>query len=225
MTLHRFSSWPFVALRGQKRCSPPPFVNRPNHDLAKVFFVVLRGPSWTKGVLSSKDQIMTLQRFSSWPFVVLRGQKRCSPPPFVNRPNHDLAKVFFVALRGPSWTKRCSPPPFVNRPNHDLAWFSSWPFVALRGQKGVPHPSWTDQTMPLQISVQTNVNEPCNPAGTRQFTIHYPLSPTPCSSPYPLPQDKGRFLRRTGGCGTVQPVWAVIHLVRVTGLFPPPRTT
>ena len=51
---------------------------------------------------------MILQRFSSWSFAALRGQKRCSPQPFVDRPNYDLAKVF-------------SPPPFVDRPNYDLA--------------------------------------------------------------------------------------------------------
>ena len=148
MIPQRFSSWSFVALRGQKRCSPLPFEDRPNHDPAKVFFVALRGPSWTKGVLprpSWTDQFMIPQRFSSWSFVALRGQKRCSPLPFEDRPNHDPAKVFFVALRG---QKRCSPLPFEDRPNHDPAKVF---FVALRGPswtKGVlPRPSWTDQFM------------------------------------------------------------------------------
>ena len=175
-------------------------MNRPNYALAKVFFVVLRGPSWIiKGVPprpSRTAQIMTLQRFSSRPFAAFRGQKGvlrspssidqimtlqwCSPWPFVDH-------------------KRCSPPPFVNRPNYALANLSS-----DKRQRALVTP-------PVR--------------GSSLSTIHYPLSPTPCSSPYPLPQDKGRFLRRTGGCGTVQPVWAVIHLVRVTGLIPPPRTT
>ena len=163
MIPQRFSPWSFVALRGHKRCSPPPFVDRPNHDPAKVFFVVLRGPSWIKkgvlprptwtdqimipqrfssvalhrkkGVLprpSWTDQFMIPQRFSPWSFVALRGHKRCSPPPFVDRQNHDPAKVFFVVLRGPSWIK-----------------------------KGVlPCPSWTDQNSVMQFSVQINVNKP-----------------------------------------------------------------
>ena len=134
MIPQRFSPWSFVALRGP--------------SVAKVFFVVLRGPSWIKkGVLprpSWTDQFMIPQRFSPWSF--LRGHKRCSPPPFVDRPNHDPAKVFFVVLRGPSWIqKRCSPPPFVDRPNHDPAKVF---FVALHRKKGVlPRPSWTDQFM------------------------------------------------------------------------------
>ena len=74
-----------------------------------MFFVVLRGPSWTKRKL----------RCSSRSFVALRGQKE--------------VKVFFVALRGPSWTKRklrCS----------------SWSFAALRGQKKVFPPAHRGQT-------------------------------------------------------------------------------
>ena len=131
MILQRFSSWSFVALRGSKRFSPRPCVDSPNYDLAKVFFVVLRGPSWTqKGFLRGPvwtAQIMVLQRFSSWPFV---DPKRFSPRPCVDSPNYDLAKVFFVALRG---QKRFSPRPFVDSPNYDLAKVF---FVVLRG------PSW-----------------------------------------------------------------------------------
>ena len=63
MTLQRFSSWPFVDKKG-----------------------VLRSPSWT-------DQNMILQRFSSWSFAALRGQKRCSPPPVVDRQNYDFANL------------------------------------------------------------------------------------------------------------------------------------
>ena len=102
MILQKCSSCPFV---DQKRFPLQPFVDSPNNDLAKVFFVVLRGPSWIK-------------RFS------LR--------PFVDSPNNDLAKVFFVVLRGPSWIKK----------------------GFLRGL------SWIDHILILQISVQTNVNEP-----------------------------------------------------------------
>ena len=54
----------------------------------KVFFATFRGSSWIKkGVLcgpSWTDQIMILQRFSSWPLAALRGSK----------------KVFSAALRG-----------------------------------------------------------------------------------------------------------------------------
>ena len=125
-----------------KRCSPRPFVDRPNYDLAKVFFVALRGPPWTKGSCSRRCS-------SSCSFVALRGQKRCSPPPFVDRPNHDLEEVFFVVLRVPSW-------PFVDKKgvprvpswtDQIMIWqrFPSWPFV---DKKGVPRvPSWTDQIM------------------------------------------------------------------------------
>ena len=90
----------FVALRGPSwiiKGVPP----RPSRiDQIMPCNGVLRGPSWPfvdkKGVPprpSSIDQIMTLQRFSSWSFVALRGQKRCSPPPFMNRPNYALANL------------------------------------------------------------------------------------------------------------------------------------
>ena len=111
------------------RCSQYPIIAawRPL-PTTKGFF---RGPPWT-------DQIIAMQRFSSWPFV--------------DRTNHDHPKVFFVVLRGPSWTKRrCSPLPSVERPNHDPAQVF---FVVLRG------PSWINQILVLQFAVQTNVNEP-----------------------------------------------------------------
>ena len=239
-----------------KRCSTRPSVDRPNYDLAKVFFValrgqkevavavaVLRGPSWPfvdKRKLQSPLQFSAALRVlrgqmccrcsSSWPFVALRGQKEVAvavavlrgppSPPWTNV----LPLQFFAALRvlRGQMCCRCS---------------SSWSFLALRGPSwkkvSPPRPSRTDQIMTLHISVQTNVSEPWLPR--RYAAFHYPLSPTP----YPLPflplrlvcdpasplEDRGRFLRRTRGCGTVQPVWAVIHLVRVTGLIPSPRTT
>ena len=167
----RCSSWPFV---DKKKSFPRPFADRPNYDLAKVFFVALRGPSWTKKgllrgpsrtdpimilqwfsswpfvalrgqkkvfseALRGQTQFMTLQWFSSWPFVALRGQKKKSfPRPFADRPNYNLAMVFFVALRGPSWTKKgLLRGPSRTDPIMTLQWFSSWPFVALRGQKKV----------------------------------------------------------------------------------------
>ena len=122
------------------RCSQYPIIaaRRPL-PTTKGFF---RRPPWT-------DQIIAMQRFSSWSFV---DQKRCSPLSFVDRTNHDHPKVFFVVLRGPSWTKRrCSPLPSVERPNHDPAQVF---FVVLRG------PSWINQILVLQFAVQTNVNEP-----------------------------------------------------------------
>ena len=235
-----------MTLHGQKRCSPPPFVDRPNHDPAKVFFValrwikkgvlpalrgpnhdpakvffgalhrkkgvlprpswtdqfmipmalrghkrwtdqiilvVLRGPSWIKkGVLPRPtwtDQIMIPQRFSSgpfiekkvfspalrgqtipqrfspWSFVALRGHKRCSPPPFVDRQNHDPAKVFSVVLRGPSWIKKgVLPRPTWTDQIMIPQRFSSWSFVALRGSKKVFSPALRGQTRILSCSSQ-----------------------------------------------------------------------
>ena len=139
MTLQRRSSWPFV---DQKRFSPRPLVDSPNYDLAKIFFVVLRGPSWIK---------------------------RFSPRPFVDSPNNDLAKVFFVVLRGPSWIKRgflCDHS--WTSPNYDLAKVF---FVVPRGPSWIKKvflrgTSWIDHILILQISVQTNVNEPL-------ITIHW----------------------------------------------------
>ena len=95
------------------RCSQYPIIAaRRLLSTSKCF---LRGPSWT-------DRIMILQRFSSWFFVALRGQESYDLAKVFaalrDRPNR--AKVFF-----PSWIKRCSPPPFVDRPNYDLANLSS----------------------------------------------------------------------------------------------------
>ncbi len=151
MIPRRFSSWSFAALRGSKRCSPPPFIGRPNHDPAKVFFVTLRGPSWIKkGVLpypSWTDQFMIPRRFSSWSFAALRGSKRCSPPPFIGRPNHDPAKVFFVTLRGPSWIKKgVLPYPSWTDQIMIPQRFSSRPFAALRGSKRCSPPALHRQT-------------------------------------------------------------------------------
>ena len=167
-----------MPLRGQTKLCPC------KDFLAKIF---LRGPSWKKrgvlrgpprpprikrvqGVLrapSRTDQIMPLQRFSSWSFVEKKRcsprpsassadkkGSRCSPCPFADRPNYALAKIFFVALRGPSWKKRGvlrgpPRPPRIKRvqgvlrapsrtdQNMPLQRFSSWSFVALRGKKEV----------------------------------------------------------------------------------------
>ena len=218
----RGPSWPFVALRGQKEVAVavavlrgppcPPWTN----VLPLQFSAALRGPSWTKGSCSRRcssprPSVSSVDKCAA--VAVLRGPP-C--PPWTNV----LPLQFFAALRvlRGQMCCRCS---------------SSRPSVALRGKRFPPRPSRTDQIMTLHISVQTNVSEPWLPR--RYAAFHYPLSPTP----YPLPflplrlvcdpasplEDRGRFLRRTRGCGTVQPVWAVIHLVRVTGLIPSPRTT
>ena len=112
------------------RCSPRPFVDRPNYDLAKVFFVALRGPPWAKGSCSRRcssprPSVSSVDKCVA--VAVLRGPP-C--PPWTNV----LPLQFFVFLRGPSWTKKVFPRPFVDRPNYDLAKVF---FVALRG------PPWT----------------------------------------------------------------------------------
>ena len=198
---------------------------------------VLRGPPWpsvdNKGVLPRPSRIDQMPcngvlRGPPWPSVDNKG---VLPRPSMNRPNYALAMVFSVALRGPPWTIKVFSPALHEQtklcPCKGFLRGPSLPFV----DKKVFSPALREQTKlcPCKSQFRQTSTSPSNPAGTRQFTIHYPLSPavppTPCSSPYPLPQDKGRFLRRTGGCGTVQPVWAVIPRVRVTRQIPPPRTT
>ena len=126
-------------LRGQKRFSPPPFVDRPNYYL---------------------------ERFSSCSFVALRGQKEVAVAVAVLRgpPCPPRTKVlplqFFLDLSVLRGQKRFSPPPFVDRPNYYLERFSSCSFVALRGQKevavavavlrGPPCPPRTN-VLPLQL--------------------------------------------------------------------------
>ena len=130
MTLQWFSSWSFVALRGQKRFSLRPSVDSPNYDFAKVFFVALRGQkrfSLRPSVDSPNCDLAKV--FFVVPFVDNPNDDHPRP----NSSNNDLAKVFSVVL-GPSWTKRFSPRPFVDSPNNGLAKVF---FVVLRG------PSWT----------------------------------------------------------------------------------
>ena len=197
MIPRRFSSWSFAALRGSKRCSPPPFIGRPNHDPAKVFFVTLRGPSRIKkGVLpypSWTDQFMIPRRFSSRPFAALRGSKRCSPPPFIGRPNHDPAKVFFVTLRGPSRPfadqKRCSPLPFVDRPIHDPAKVF---FVTLRG----PSRPFVDQKRCSPLPFVDRPNH--DPAKVFSAALRGPswmkrCSPPPFVGVLPRPSHRKKF--------------------------------
>ena len=154
-----------------KRCSTRPSVDRPNYDLAKVFFVALRGqkevavavavlrgppcPPWTN--------VLPLQFF-----VALRGQKEVAVavavlrgppcPPWTNV----LPLQFFVALRG---QKEVAVAVAVLRGPPCPPWTNVLPlqfFVALRGQKevavavavlrGPPCPPWTN-VLPLQFFV------------------------------------------------------------------------
>ena len=150
----RCSSWPSVALRGQKEAAVavtvlrgppcPPWTN----VLPLQFFVALRGPSWTKGScsrrcssprpsVSSVDKCVAVE--------VLRGP----PWPFVDKRKLQSPLQFSAALRvlRGQMCCRCS---------------SSWPSVALRGQKevavavavlrGPQCPPWTN-VLPLQFFV------------------------------------------------------------------------
>ena len=142
-----------------KRCSTRPSADRPNYDLAKVFFVALRGqkevavavavlrgppcPPWTK--------VLPLPFFVA--LSVLRGSK----------------EVFFVALRGPPWTKgscsrRCSSPrPSVSSVDKCAAVAvlrgPSWTkevAVAVTVLRGPPCPPWT-KVLPLPFFVALSV--------------------------------------------------------------------
>ena len=159
--LERFSSCSFVALRGQKEVAVavavlrgPPCPPRTN-VLPLQFFVVLRGPSWTKGScsrrcssprpsVSSVDKGVAVAGFlrvpsSSW----TKGScsRRCSPRPSVSSADKCVA---VAGLRVPSWPfvdkrKLQSPLQFsaalrVLRGQRCCRCSSSWPSVALRGQ-------------------------------------------------------------------------------------------
>ena len=130
------SSCSFVALRGQKEVAVAVAVLRGppcppwTNVLPLPFFAVLRGPSWTKGSCS--------RRCRSPRPSVLRGQRCCrSSRSFAALRGQKEVAVAVAVLRGPP----CPP------------WTNVLPAV-LRG------PSWIDQTMTLQISVQKTVNEP-----------------------------------------------------------------
>ena len=94
--------------------------------------------------------------------MISADHKRCSPRPSVDRPNYDLAKVFFVALRG---KKEVAVAVAVLRGPPCPPWTNVLPlqfFVVLRGQKevavavavlrGPPCPPWTN-VLPLQFFV------------------------------------------------------------------------
>ena len=110
----RFSSWSFVALRGQKRFSSRPFADKKG---------VLRAPprpSVDKKVLRCSPPPSVDKkglRCPPRPSVDKKGL-RCPPRPSVDkkglrcppRPSVDKKKVFFAPLRG---QKRCSSCPFA----------------------------------------------------------------------------------------------------------------
>ena len=123
----RCSPRPFV---DKERCSPRPFVDKERCSsrpfVRKVFFACLRGSK--KGVLRAPSRAFADQRkvFFAPLRVPSRIKERCSSRPFVvlrtaalrlrgskkgvlrapSRAFADQRKVFFAALRGPSWTKK-----------------------------------------------------------------------------------------------------------------------
>ena len=154
-----------------KRCSTRPSVDRPNYDLAKVFFVALRGqkevavavavlrgppcPPWTN--------VLPLQFFVVPSWTKGSCSRRCSSP----RPSvSSVDKCAAVAvLRGPSWAKEVAVAVAVLRGPPCPPWTNVLPlqfFVVLRGQKevavavavlrGPPCPPWTN-VLPLQFFV------------------------------------------------------------------------
>ena len=83
-----------VHYEGFSSCNFVSFVDRPNYNLAKVFFVALRGPSWIKKVFSP----------------ALRGQTKLRPyKGFLRDPSRPFAdkKVFSPALRGQTKPRPC----------------------------------------------------------------------------------------------------------------------
>ena len=162
------SSCSFVALRGQKEVTVAVAVLRgpPCPPWTKVFFVFLRGPSWTKGSYSRRcarpPRALRGQRCcrcrSSCSFVALRGQKEVAVavavlrgPPCSPRPSSPVSSadkgVAVAVLRVPSWPfvekrKLQSPLQFsaalrVLRGPRCCRCRSSRSFAALRGQKEV----------------------------------------------------------------------------------------
>ena len=170
------SSWTLVSFVDQKRCSSRPFVDRPNYYLERFSscsFAALRG-----------------QKEVAVAVAVLRG------PPCPPRTNVLPLQLFLdlSVLRG---QKRFSPPPFVDRPNYYLERFSSCSFAALRGQKevavavavlrGPPCPPWTN-VLPLQFSAALRVLRGqmfCRCRSSRPFVALRGQMCCRCSSPRP----------------------------------------
>ena len=97
----RVPPWPFVDKKCCSCSSPCPSVAlRGQKVLQLQFSVVLRGPSWTKGVA------VAVLRVPPWPFVDKRCCSRRSPCPSASlRGQKVLQLQFSVSLRVPSWTK------------------------------------------------------------------------------------------------------------------------
>ena len=136
-----------------KRCSSRPSADRPNYDLAKVFFVALRGQKEVAVAVAvlrgppCPPRTKCCRCSSSWTLVALRGQKSSSPRPSVSSADKSFVALRGqkeVALRGPSWTKgscsrRCSSPrPSVSSADKCVAVAvlrgPSWPLRGPRGQ-------------------------------------------------------------------------------------------
>ena len=161
-------------LRGQKRFSPPPFVDRPNYYLERFSswpFLdkrKLQSPLQFSAALRVLRGQMCCRCSSSCSFVALRGQKEVAVAVAVLRgpPCPPRTKVlplqFFAVLRGPSRTNvlplQFSAALRVLRGQMCCRCRSSCSFVALRGQKevavavavlrGPPCPPWTN-VLPL----------------------------------------------------------------------------
>ena len=131
----RVPPWPFVDKRCCSCSSPCPSVAlRGQKVLQLQFSVVLRGPSWTKGVA------VAVLRVPPWLFV----DKRCcssavlrGPPwPFVDKRCCSCSSPCpSVALRGQKVLQFSSPCPRLFVDKRCCSCSSPWSSVALRGQK------------------------------------------------------------------------------------------
>ena len=178
---------PFVDKRCCSCSSPCPSASlRGQKVLQLQFSVVLRGPSWTKGVA------VAVLRVPPWPFVDKRCCSCSSPWSSVAlRGQKVLQLQFSVSLRVPSWTKGVAvavlsvPPwPFVDK--RCCSCSSPWSSVALRGQK----------VLQLQFSVVLR-----GPSWTKGVAVAVlPVPPRPfvdkrccsCSSPCPSASLRGQ---------------------------------
>ena len=126
-------SWPFVDKKGVLSGPSWPFVDKKG---------VLRGPSWPsvdkKGVLSGPSWPFVdkkgVLRGPSWPFV---DKKRCSPRPFVDRPNHNRANLSSDKRQRALVQRLPSPPDPCNRSSY--ARTSTHDFPAPLPSRKSPH--------------------------------------------------------------------------------------
>ena len=160
-------------LRGQKRFSPPPFVDRPNYYLERFSswpFVdkrKLQSPLQFSAALRVLRGQMCCRCSSSRSFAALRGQKEVAVAVAVLRgpPCPPRTKVlplqFFAVLRGPSWTKvlplQFSAALRVLRGQRCCRCSSSRSFAALRGQRccrcSSPRPSVSSADKCVAVAV------------------------------------------------------------------------